>query len=194
MSRQSREAERLDAIRSVSLEDIVKGRHTRWRRFLRRAKTVLIVVGLFGLAAAMGSAVYYVSNGPDDGAILVSQPPAPASTGSLPQPAAAAEEPALPPSVRTLAQPFANPFAQPLARDAAAAAPADSGWTELARVPRPRPRPGPDAPVVTGSISPSGRTHAAAPPPQRTHVARRAGPCRTLQAWTARLPLHINCR
>jgi hypothetical protein len=188
MSRQSREAERLDAIRSVSLEDIVKGRHTRWRRFLRRAKAALVVVGLAGLAVATGSAVYYVSSGPDDGTILASQHPAPVTTGSLSQ--QATEEPALPPSVKTLAQPFAHPLARPLAPGAATAMPAHSTWSELARMPKPRP----DEPVFTGSIAPSGQALRAAPPPRRTSVARRAGACRTLQALTAQLPLRIHCR
>jgi hypothetical protein len=192
MSRQSREAERLDRIRSVSLEDIVNGRHTRWRRFLKRAKTGLIVVGLFGLAAALGSAAYYLSSGPNDGTLLAAQPvepAAPLTTGSI---SARSPEPV---TTSSLSQPASQPENQPaglaLLLDEAAFERGDPRSSELTRVPRPRP----EATVTVGSVPPPAPVRAlrAAPPPQQTAVVRRAGPCRTLQTLTARLPIQLRC-
>ncbi len=190
MSRESREAERLDRIRSVSLEDIVNGRHTRWRRFLKRAKTGLVIVSLIGLTAAMGSAAYYLSQGPNDGTILAAQPVEPAeplTTGSIP--------PRTPDPVVTAAlqQPASQPPSPPaglsLLLDEAAFERGDPGSLELTRVPRPRP----DEPVAVAGPAPPTRALPAAPPPQPTAAVRRAGPCRTLQTLTARLPIQVHC-
>ena len=128
MSMESRRAEKLDAIRSVSLEDIVMGRHTRWRRFLMKAKHAILAVSLLGLTAAAGSAAYYLASGPDDPSQLAAAP-------------AKATSPAEP-----------TPRTEPTPQLAALAAqPADdaSAETDLARVPKPRPA---EAPIVTGSI------------------------------------------
>ena len=50
MERPSREIRKLDHIRSVSLEDIVNGRHTRGRRVLRLTKKSLPVISLVAQA------------------------------------------------------------------------------------------------------------------------------------------------
>ncbi|MGH6922415.1 MAG: hypothetical protein ACRED5_01480, partial [Propylenella sp.] len=167
MSRQSRQANRLDAIRSVSLEDIVMGRHTRWRRFLRRAKPVLLGVSILGLTAAMGSAFYYGANGSGEffpserqwgGQVeLASEPPAPLHTGSVAASAAAETPPApLPAGPKIVAAEGAAASEEPVAPQLASigeatheAAPAGEP-ADLARVPNPRP----DEPVITGSIPP----------------------------------------
>ena len=129
MSRESRRVERLDAIRSVSLEDIVMGRHTRWRRFLKQARRVVLAASLLGLTAAFGSAAYYLASGPDGPSELAAAPadttPTPAHESTQPEPA-----------TRLAA------FASKPTNDVQAE-------TEVARVPKPRPDEGP---IVTGSI------------------------------------------
>lgn len=163
MSKESRQAERLDAIRSVSLEDIVKGRHTRWRRFLKKAKPAIVAVSLLGLTAAAGSAVYTVLGGPDDRfpAEIARTDPQPAllSTGSLP-----AHE------TTTAAIETAEPAAP------------ETGEPMVARLPTPRP----DEPVVTGSIHRPVRM-VPAYAPQRVET-RRHQFCITMQQLTAQLP------
>lgn len=183
MSRQSRQAERLDAIRSVSLEDIVYGRHTRWRRFLKTAGPVLIGVSLFALTAATGSAVYHMLSGParfpGEGVELASEPPAPPTIGSPPASAAT-------PEVQAAALAALESVA-PAALEPRAPQTAES--VDVVRLPTPRP----DEPIVTGSIAHPVR---AAPhtPPSRTIEKHHFRPCRTLQRLAARLPLpRVSC-
>jgi hypothetical protein len=206
MSRQSRQTERLDAIRSVSLEDIVMGRHTRWRRFLRRAKPVLLGISLLGLTAAVGSAFYYGANGSGEffpserqwgeQVELASEPATPLHTGSVAA-SAAAETPLapLPAEPKIIAnedaagaeepvEPQLASIAEPEPEAAAAEVSAD-----LARVPNPRP----DEPVITGSIP---RKTFSMPRANAPHRAERRPfrPCRALQQLTSRLPFpRIHC-
>jgi hypothetical protein len=198
MARQSREEKRLDAIRSVSIEDIVYGRHTRWRRFLRHAKKAASVVSALAAAMAVGSAVYFVLSGSGE-VLLTSKPPA--SSASAPQISEPLDVPPLS-AIATAGDPVTmvhpTPMRAPartadplemaaLTDDATAEIPPPGATSEplpeadLARLPTPRP----DEPIVTGSIA---RTDA--DPSER----RGFRPCRTLQRWTSRLPLpRIHC-
>lgn len=181
MSRQSREAERLDAIRSVSLEDIVMERHTRWRRFLRKAKSGLTVVSLVGLTAAAGAAAYFVWSGPGEymkgqRVELAAEPAAPVHTGSLPETATAVP---LPTQSRSVSE------TQPSATGESGDTPQPE---RVARLPNPRPD-------STGSEAAAGRPAHAQPQPRYHYVERRRfRPCRALQRLTAYIPLpQVRC-
>jgi hypothetical protein len=203
MARQSREGKRLDAIRSVSLADVVHGRHTRWRRLLRRAKNTLTVVTWLGAAAAAGSVVYFVGSGPGDEAPLVSRTPAPRHAVPLPQSDAAAPEAYLAsppeaapfepmnaeaePAQAMTAQRFETAAVEPRASNMFEAATSNAEPEDLARLPTPRP----DEPVVTGSIRVRAAPHASSVP---SVEKRRFRPCRALQRLTSRLPFpRVNC-
>lgn len=192
MSRQSRQAHKLDAIRSVSLEDIVHGRHTRWRKFVRKARRALIAVSLIGLTAATGGAVYQVLNGAEAGFPSGSLPgksiefatasPARVTTGSPPAASATSR------SVKAEAAALAA--LEPISPSALESpAPVATEPVDVARLPAPRPA----EPTTTGSIAPPVRAAPQAAPP-RAVEERRFRPCRALQRLTARLPLpHISC-
>ena len=174
MDRPSRDVRKLDHIRSVSLEDIVNGRHTRWRRFLRLTRRSLPVFSVIALTAASGFAAYHINSGPGDGGpLVVSAPPveieAPVHTGALP-----AE-----PTVTTTDMTTGN---------------------QIARLPRARP----DDPIITGSIAPAPAVSPSAAPPASpspptvvvtTPPQRNAEPppCRALRELSARIGLHIHC-
>ena len=163
MDRPSRDVRKLDRIRSVSLEDIVNGRHTRWRRFLRLTRKSLPVISLIALTATAGFAGYHIWSGPEDGGpLIVSAPPAaadaPVHTGALP-----AEE----------AAPAANEIARlPRAR------PDDPVIT--GSITPPSAAPAPPAPPTIVVTAPPRRS--AEPPP-----------CRALRELTAAIGLQIHC-
>jgi hypothetical protein len=200
MARQSREDRRLDAIRSVSIEDIVYGRHTRWRRFLRRAKKATSVVSALAAATAVGSAVYFVLSRPGE-VLLTSKPPA--SSASAPQISEPLDVPPLS-AIATAGDPVpmvhpapmgapvntATPFEMAtLSNDATVDIPSaevtPNRRAEVQVDPGRLPTPRPDEPIVTGSIARADAD------PRET---RRFRPCRTLQRWTSHLPLpRIHC-
>ena len=169
MERPSREIRKLDRIRSVSLEDIVNGRHTRWRRFLRLTRTSLPVISLIALTTTGGFAAYHIWSGPDDGGpLIVSAPPAeidaPVHTGALP-----AEDPA----------PAANEIARlPRARPDD---PVIAGSIAPAEIPPPSAaQPANSAPPTVVVTTPPRRN--AEPPP-----------CRALREFSAAIGLQIHC-
>jgi hypothetical protein len=174
MSRESRESRKLTAIRSISLEDVVKERHRRWRRLLRRRSTLLLV-SLVALSAVAGGAAFSIWGGSGTGSVLAyeSQPILLATLA----PEAPRETPRRTPAPR------------PAAPAATAAAPIPLTIPEpqqSARMPKPRP----DEPVVTGSISSAAPRPVA---PRRYADSRRRDPCQVLQAITSRLPLRVHC-
>lgn len=193
MTRQTREERRLDAIRSVSIEDIVYGRHTRWRRFVRRARQSATAVTALAAATALGAAVYFVAPGPGETmlvapapAVALSAPDAHAPLDVPPLQAIAGLDAAPAPSVSAGPTPIlpATPFAAEvveISAPAAAPAPPASEPVDLARLPTPRP----DEPIVTGSIARADDSGI---------EQRRFRPCRTLQRWTSHLPFpRITC-
>ncbi len=157
MSMESRRARRLDAIRSVSIEDIVNGRHTRWHRFLKKAKRWVLAFSLVAFTAAAGSAAYVLTNGSGDSSgdtvqLAAQQAAAPVTARTPRTRPATATEPAAPSETVDLASPPASQTQ--LALKALLANPDEPidiamADAELARTPKPRPD---EAPIITGSI------------------------------------------
>ncbi len=119
------DSDRTDAVRSVSLDELLAGR-TPWWRDLLKAKVTIPAVSMLALSVAAGSAVYALKSGPQENAVLKLEEPAPVYTGSLPT----AAETAASVEVKPVVLPEPDP-------------------TAAARLPRPRPvvsapRPGPD--------------------------------------------------
>ncbi len=170
MSMESRRARRLDAIRSVSIEDIVNGRHTRWHRFLKKARRWVLAFSLVAFTAAAGSAAYVLTSGSGDNVQLTAFKQDAASERT----AAEVEIAAAPRAPKSRPEPPKVPAAPSETVDLAVAPPASETQlalktllanpsepieiamadAEVARTPKPRPD---EPPIITGSIKRADR-------------------------------------
>lgn len=188
MSLQSRRAERLDAIRSVSLEEIVNGRQRRWRMLLNRAKHAVLAASALALSLAAGSAAYFLASSPTEPVLLAAAPraaqaapaatDAPVTTGSI----SATRDEATP------RPPQQRPEPVPLLASLAAE-PKDAGPADVALARTPRPRPADEPVIVTGSVT--GEELVVYGRVERRPPAFR--PCRMLNQVAATLGIPRRC-
>lgn len=83
MHAQTPNSDEVDAVRSVSLDELLTDRMPS-RRARPGTRIVVPAVSLLVLIAAAGIAFHYIGSGPEEGAILSIEGPSPIHTGSVP--------------------------------------------------------------------------------------------------------------